>query len=84
VHESVGAPVLGLDEAITLVGVEELYGSSDHFDVSFYGRPPIGLPVLGEARRRKWEPQSAEDRPIATSSELLGRNSGHVYQSQGC
>jgi len=53
VHESVAASIFRLDEAITFVGIEELYGSSDHFDFSFCGGPPIGPPVLGEARRRK-------------------------------
>jgi len=33
VHERIAASVFGLDEAIALVGVEELYGSSNHFDV---------------------------------------------------
>src|SRR6185503_2210186 len=53
VHEGIAASVLRLDEAVTLVGVEKLYGSSDHFDSSFCGGPPIGPPMLGEAREGK-------------------------------
>ena len=30
VYESIGAPILRLDEAKTLVGIEEFYSSSDH------------------------------------------------------
>ena len=75
VYESIGAPVFRLDEAITFVGIKELYGSGDHLMFSFCGGPPIG-PDATRGERRKKEPQSAEDRPIATISYAnVGRES---------
>jgi hypothetical protein len=38
VDVSVAASVVGLDEAEAFVGIEELYGSADHYDIPSGGR----------------------------------------------
>ena len=50
VHKSVAAAVLGLDEAIALVGVEELDGSSDHDGFLIWRSRQSAPPMLREAR----------------------------------
>ena len=62
VDEGVAAAVFGLDEAVTLVGIEELDGAGDPFPVPSAGGPDMGAPRLKEAKEGKRCRKSAVDR----------------------
>ncbi|VXC65308.1 hypothetical protein SPHINGOT1_120268 [Sphingomonas sp. T1] len=55
-HECIVATAIGSDEAIALVGVEELYGASDSHAMApslLWGNPRFGLPDAAEQGKKE-------------------------------
>ena len=69
VHEHVLRAIVGLDEAVALLGVEPLYGSSSHckpFEENYYAAPAI-------ERRSKFGTERKANSVLDTSEEVARR-----------